>query len=61
MASYSTLLDGHKLTAQLNLRNLNNVRYFEGADNFFQPGPTPPPPLIPAKPFTAVGTIKVEF
>jgi iron complex outermembrane receptor protein len=61
MASYSTLLEGHKLTAQLNLRNLNNVRYYEGADNFFQPGPTPPPPLIPAKPFTAVGTIRVEF
>jgi iron complex outermembrane recepter protein len=61
MASYAVLVDGHKLTAQLNLRNLNNARYYEGADNFFQPGPTPPPPLFPARPFTATGTIKVEF
>lgn len=61
MTSYATLIEGRKLTAQLNLRNLNNVQYFEGADNFFQPGPVPPPPLIPAKPFTALGTIRVDF
>jgi iron complex outermembrane receptor protein len=61
MASYTTQLEGHKVTAQLNLRNINNVRYYEGADNFFQPGPVPPPPLLPAKPFTAVGTLRFEW
>jgi iron complex outermembrane recepter protein len=61
MASYTTLLEGHKITAQLNLHNMNNARYYEGADNFFQPGPVPPPPLLAAKPFTAVGTIRFEW
>ena len=34
-ASYATLVEGHKLTAQLNLKNINNAQYFTGVDNFF--------------------------
>ncbi len=58
-ASYTSLWDGHKITAQLNLKNLNNVRYFDGADIFFNA--TTLFAAFPAKPFTATGTIRVEF
>lgn len=59
-ASYATLVDGHKLTAQLNLRNLNNVHYFEAVDDFFNYN-VPPFLRTPAKPFTATGTLAVEW
>lgn len=59
-ASYTTLVEGHKVTAQLNLRNINNAQYFTGVDNQFNFN-IPPFQLIPAKPFTATGTIRMEF
>jgi iron complex outermembrane receptor protein len=58
-ASYTTLYEGHKLTAQLNLENINNVRYFTGADVYFNSPARLG--LFPGKPFTATGTLKVEF
>jgi iron complex outermembrane receptor protein len=59
-ASYTALIEGHKLTAQLNLRNVNNVHYYEAVDNFFNFN-IPPNLRTPAKPFTATGTLRVEF
>lgn len=58
-ASYTTVFEGHKLTAQLNLRNITNTHYYDGA-NF---GFTAPPRLdiSAAQPFTAVGTLKFEW
>lgn len=58
-ASYATLVEGHKLTAQLNLKNINNAQYFSGVDNFFNASPRFN--ALPAPPFTAIGTIRVEF
>jgi iron complex outermembrane receptor protein len=59
-ASYATLVDGYKLTAQLNLKNINNAQYFTGVDDFFNYN-VPPLNAIPANPFTATGQIRVEF
>lgn len=59
MASYTTTVGGKPLTAQLNLRNLTNVEYFNGADQFFNSGPRFG--VYPAPPFTAIGTIRLEF
>jgi iron complex outermembrane receptor protein len=59
-ASYATLFEGHKLTAQLNLKNINNAQYFVGPDNFFN-NFSAPYSSIPAKPFTATGTVRMEF
>jgi iron complex outermembrane receptor protein len=59
-ASYATLVDGHRLTAQLNLKNINNAQYFTGVDNYFS-AYAPPLLSIPAPPFTATGTIRAEF
>lgn len=58
-ASYATLVEGHKLTAQLNLKNINNAQYFSGVDNFFNASRRFN--ALPAPPFTATGTIRVEF
>jgi iron complex outermembrane receptor protein len=58
--SYATLIDGHKLTAQLNLRNINNVHYFQAVDNFFNFN-VPPYLRTPAQPFTAVGQLRFEW
>jgi iron complex outermembrane recepter protein len=59
MASYSTLYEGHKLTAQLNLNNITNARYFTGTDIYFNsPARTS---AFPAPPFTVVGTLKFEW
>ena len=35
-ASYATLVEGYKLTAQLNLKNINNAQYFTGVGRFLQ-------------------------
>jgi iron complex outermembrane receptor protein len=59
-ASYAVEIDGHKVTAQLNLRNINNARYFDGVDTYFNYF-SPRLALFPAKPFTATGTIRFEF
>ncbi|BBU62183.1 ligand-gated channel [Methylosinus sp. C49] len=58
-ASYTTLYEGHKLTAQLNLRNINNVRYFTGVDTYFNANSRFN--LFAAPPFTAVGTLRIEW
>ncbi len=58
-ASYATMVEGHKLTAQLNLKNINNAQYFYGVDNFL--GASARFNALPAPPFTATGTIRVEF
>lgn len=58
-ASYATLYEGHRLTAQLNLRNINNAQYFNGADIFFNNFTRLN--LLPADPFTAVGTLRFEW
>jgi iron complex outermembrane receptor protein len=59
-ASYATLVEGHRLTAQLNLRNINNAHYFNAVDSFFNFN-IPPYQRIPAQPFTAVGTLRFEW
>jgi iron complex outermembrane receptor protein len=59
-ASYAVEIGGHRVTAQINLRNINNARYFDGVDTFFNYF-SPRLALFPAKPFTATGTIKFEF
>ena len=59
-ASYTTLFEGHKVTAQLNLRNITDTRYFTGVDNYFNYN-LPPTTLFPARPFTAVGTLRFEW
>lgn len=60
MAAYSwQSWGGTKTTAQLNIRNLTNTRYFENSDPFT----TSPPQfaIYPGAPFTAIGSIKVDF
>ena len=59
-ASYAALVEGHKLTAQLNLKNLNNVHYYEAVDDFFNFN-VPPFLRTPARPFTATGTLRFEW
>jgi iron complex outermembrane receptor protein len=59
LISYTATIGGKLLTAQLNLRNLTNVQYFNGADPFFNSGPRFG--LYPAPPFTAIGTVRLEF
>jgi iron complex outermembrane receptor protein len=59
-ASYSTLYDGHKVTAQINLRNITNTRYYTGVDNFYNYY-NPPLSALPAPPFTAIGTLRLEW
>jgi iron complex outermembrane receptor protein len=59
-ASYGTMVEGHKVTAQINLQNLNNVRYFETVDNFINYY-APPFYRIPAAPFRAVGSLRFEW
>lgn len=59
-ASYTAQLYGHKVTAQLNLQNINNVRYFETVDNQFNFF-APPFYRIPAPPFRAVGTLSFKW
>lgn len=59
-ASYTAELYGHRVTAQLNLQNINNVRYFEAVDDTFNFN-TAPRTGIPARPFTAVGTLSFKW
>jgi iron complex outermembrane receptor protein len=58
-ASYAALIDEHKLTAQVNIRNINNARYFSGADIYFNNFTRLN--LFPAEPLTVVGTLKFEW
>lgn len=58
MAAYTWKIMGNDVTAQLNLRNLGNARYFESADNNFS---TPKYSIYPGAPFTAMGTVRVAF
>jgi outer membrane receptor protein involved in Fe transport len=59
MASYAALYEGHRLTAQLNLNNITNTRYFTATDILFNAGPRLA--AFPAEPFTVVGTLKFEW
>lgn len=59
MAAYSWNVWGKKMTAQLNLKNLANTRYFESTD--INVNANPRYSVYPGSPFSAVGTIKVEF
>lgn len=59
-ASYTADVYGHKVTAKLNLQNLNNVRYFDAVDDSFNQN-APPNFRIPARPFTAVGSIAMKW
>jgi iron complex outermembrane receptor protein len=58
-ASYTALIDEHKLTAQVNLRNINSARYFNGTDIYFNNFTRLN--LFPAEPLTVVGTLKFEW
>jgi iron complex outermembrane receptor protein len=60
-ASYTTLLEGHKLTAQLNLKNMTDARYFDAADVWYNYATDPRYNVLPAKPFTAMGTVRFEW
>ncbi|MCX7898546.1 MAG: TonB-dependent receptor, partial [Methylocystis sp.] len=58
-ASYTTLFEGHKVSAQLNLNNITNTRYFTGTDNFFNvPARFS---AFPAAPFNVVGTLRFQW
>jgi iron complex outermembrane receptor protein len=59
-ASYSTAIEGHKVTAQINLRNITNTRYFTGSDILFNVF-SPRLGVFPAPPFVAMGTIRFEW
>lgn len=59
-ASYTAELYGHRVTAQLNLQNINNVRYFDAVDDTFNLN-WAPRFRIPARPFTAVGTLSFKW
>jgi iron complex outermembrane receptor protein len=59
MAAYTWNVIGKKVTAQLNLKNLANTRYFESTD--INTNANPRYSVYPGTPFSAVGTIKVEF
>jgi len=59
MAAYSWLAWGKKVTAQLNLKNLANTRYFESTD--INTNANPRYSIYPGAPFTVSGTIKVNF
>jgi iron complex outermembrane receptor protein len=59
-ASYTTLYEGHKVTAQINLRNITNTRYYTGVDNFFNYY-NPPLSALAAPPFTAIGSLRFEW
>lgn len=59
-ASYTAELYGHKVTTQLNLQNINNVRYFDAVDNVFNQY-SPPALRIPARPFQVVGTLRFQW
>jgi iron complex outermembrane receptor protein len=59
-ASYTTLFEGHRVTAQLNLNNITNARYFYGADILFNV-PMPRLSAYPAQPFTVVGKLAFEW
>ncbi len=59
MAAYSWLAWGKKVTAQLNIKNLANARYFESTD--INVNANPRYSIYPGAPFTVSGTIKVNF
>lgn len=59
MASYSMMVGTRRMTAQLNLRNLTNTKYYDGADIFFNAPARFA--VYAAQPFTAIGTIRMEF
>jgi iron complex outermembrane receptor protein len=59
MAAYRFNVGAQKVTAQINIRNLNNVRYFENADP--EANVDPRFGIYPGAPLTAIGSIKVEF
>ncbi|MGJ0396046.1 MAG: TonB-dependent siderophore receptor [Methylocystis sp.] len=58
-ASYTTAIAGHRVSAQLNLNNITNARYFSGTDIFFSVRPWFS--AFAAPPFTAWGTLKFEW
>lgn len=59
MAAYQWGMWDSKLTAQLNIRNLTNTRYFESSDQLANSHPRLG--IYPGAPLTAIGSIKVEF
>ena len=60
MTSYTAMVGGRRLTAQLNLRNLTNTKYFDGTDIFYNQR-LPRFGLFAAQPLMAFGTIRMEF
>jgi iron complex outermembrane receptor protein len=58
--SYTAELSGHRITAKLNLQNINNVRYFDAVDSYVNVF-SPPYYRIPARPFQAVGTVGFQW
>jgi len=59
MASYTWWAWGKMVTAQLNLKNLANTRYFESTD--INVNANPRYAIYPGAPFSVSGTIKVNF
>lgn len=59
LAAYKWKVGPTNVTAQLNLRNLANTRYYESTDPSSNANPRFA--IYPGAPFTAVGSIKVEF
>jgi iron complex outermembrane receptor protein len=58
MASYTTKVANYPITAQLNIRNLLNQRYFDFAD---QGNANPRVSIVPGDPLTVIGSLRVQF
>ncbi|MBK8816141.1 MAG: TonB-dependent siderophore receptor [Methylococcaceae bacterium] len=58
-AAYSINVGKSRITAQLNLENLTDKKYFDGTDSFFNAASNLA--IYTGSPFAAKGTIRVEF
>lgn len=58
-AAYSVNVGKSRLTAQINLENLTDKRYFDGTDSFFNAASNLA--IFTGSPFAAKGTLRLEF
>jgi iron complex outermembrane receptor protein len=58
-AAYRWTMGPSRVTAQLNLRNLLDKAYYESTDPFVNVAPRLA--VVPASPFTVLGSVRVEF
>ena len=58
MVSYKTMVENHPVTAQVNIRNLTNQRYYKSADTSYV---GPRVGITPGAPITVIGSVKIQF